>query len=110
MVRVLITRPAPPRMVVRAARKTALQQKIGELIQQVLQVQGVEDAAFVLAVGGEAHESKMANPREIRHYGRMSRTTPPEGFAEALLAHYDANKRDLPWRRTSDPYRIWISE
>jgi A/G-specific adenine glycosylase len=28
----------------------------------------------------------------------------------ALLAWYDANKRDLPWRRTRDPYAIWISE
>lgn len=27
-----------------------------------------------------------------------------------LLAWYDANKRDLPWRRTRDPYAIWISE
>ncbi|PIS28548.1 MAG: A/G-specific adenine glycosylase [Candidatus Marinimicrobia bacterium CG08_land_8_20_14_0_20_45_22] len=23
---------------------------------------------------------------------------------------FDANKRDLPWRRTRDPYRIWVSE
>ena len=28
----------------------------------------------------------------------------------ALLAWYRKNKRDLPWRRTRDPYRIWISE
>jgi A/G-specific adenine glycosylase len=28
----------------------------------------------------------------------------------ALLGWYDRNKRDLPWRRTSDPYRIWLSE
>jgi A/G-specific adenine glycosylase len=28
----------------------------------------------------------------------------------ALLAWYDANARDLPWRRTSDPYAIWVSE
>ena len=28
----------------------------------------------------------------------------------ALLSWYDANARDLPWRKTSDPYRIWISE
>lgn len=27
-----------------------------------------------------------------------------------LLAWYDAEKRDLPWRRNLDPYRIWISE
>jgi A/G-specific adenine glycosylase len=28
----------------------------------------------------------------------------------ALLAWYDVNKRDLPWRRTHDPYAIWVSE
>ena len=27
-----------------------------------------------------------------------------------LLLWYQKNKRDLPWRRTRDPYRIWISE
>lgn len=28
----------------------------------------------------------------------------------SLLAWYDVNKRDLPWRRTRDPYAIWIAE
>jgi A/G-specific adenine glycosylase len=28
----------------------------------------------------------------------------------ALLAFYDASARPLPWRSTSDPYAIWISE
>jgi A/G-specific adenine glycosylase len=27
-----------------------------------------------------------------------------------LLRWYDRNKRELPWRRSSDPYAIWISE
>ncbi len=27
-----------------------------------------------------------------------------------LLEWYDARKRDLPWRTTEDPYRIWLSE
>ena len=31
-------------------------------------------------------------------------------FRRALLRWYDANGRDLPWRHTSDPYGIWISE
>lgn len=31
-------------------------------------------------------------------------------FRRGLLAWYAARKRDLPWRRTTDPYRIWISE
>ncbi len=27
-----------------------------------------------------------------------------------ILRWYDANRRDLPWRRSRDPYAIWISE
>ena len=34
----------------------------------------------------------------------------PTEAVEALLAWYGANRRELPWRRTNDPYRIWISE
>ena len=29
---------------------------------------------------------------------------------ETLLAWYDANRRDLPWRRNHDPYLVWLSE
>ena len=31
-------------------------------------------------------------------------------FRKKLLVWYDAHKRDFPWRRTQDPYKIWISE
>lgn len=31
-------------------------------------------------------------------------------FREKLLAWYDENKRDLPWRRSKNPYHIWVSE
>ena len=31
-------------------------------------------------------------------------------FRVRLLRWYERNGRDLPWRRTRDPYRIWISE
>ena len=27
-----------------------------------------------------------------------------------LLPWYDKNKRDLPWRKDTDPYRVWVSE
>ena len=30
--------------------------------------------------------------------------------AAPLLDWYEKNKRDLPWRRTRDPYKIWVSE
>ena len=33
-----------------------------------------------------------------------------ESFARGILAWYDAGHRDLPWRRTRDAYRIWVSE
>jgi A/G-specific adenine glycosylase len=32
------------------------------------------------------------------------------GIRRRLLGWYERAKRDLPWRRTSDPYRIWLSE
>ena len=46
----------------------------------------------------------------------MSRVSP--GFSaseirslhQRVLGWFDETKRDLPWRRTSDPYAIWISE
>lgn len=31
-------------------------------------------------------------------------------FGDRLLKWYQANKRDLPWRHTRDPYKIWLSE
>src|SRR3989339_1794098 len=31
-------------------------------------------------------------------------------FQNKVLSHYRRNKRDLPWRRTPDPYRILVSE
>lgn len=31
-------------------------------------------------------------------------------LSNQLLSWYSSNKRDLPWRLTKDPYKIWISE
>lgn len=31
-------------------------------------------------------------------------------FQTALLAWYNKNKRNLPWRKDQDPYKVWISE
>lgn len=31
-------------------------------------------------------------------------------FSQQLIAWYEENKRDLPWRNTKDPYKIWLSE
>lgn len=31
-------------------------------------------------------------------------------LTDELISWYTKNKRDLPWRKTSDPYKIWVSE
>lgn len=36
----------------------------------------------------------------------MARVQP----AKDLLTWFDRHRRDLPWRRTPDPYRVWLSE
>ncbi|RHW34770.1 A/G-specific adenine glycosylase [Lysinibacillus yapensis] len=33
-----------------------------------------------------------------------------EEFRHSLVEWFHQEKRDLPWRRTSDPYKIWVSE
>jgi A/G-specific adenine glycosylase len=45
---------------------------------------------------------------------RKRRTAPPPtadaAMAVDLIRWFHAGKRDLPWRRTRDPYAIWVSE
>lgn len=41
----------------------------------------------------------MEGPRRLRRWA-----------APRLLAWFDEHRRDLPWRRCRDPYRIWVSE
>lgn len=35
---------------------------------------------------------------------------PDRAFGNILIQWYEINKRDLPWRQTRDPYKIWLSE
>jgi A/G-specific adenine glycosylase len=50
----------------------------------------------------------------VRKRRTGERTLPAAGerqaFRRRLLAWYDRNGRDLPWRRTTDPYQILVSE
>jgi len=41
---------------------------------------------------------------------RRSSAAQFNGIGRLLLAWYRKAHRDLPWRRTRDPYRIWVSE
>jgi A/G-specific adenine glycosylase len=45
-----------------------------------------------------------------RHRVKPQTANRGEAIAEALLAWYRRGHRDLPWRRTRDPFRIWVSE
>lgn len=33
-----------------------------------------------------------------------------QNFSEIIRKWYSVNKRDLPWRNTNDPFKIWLSE
>jgi A/G-specific adenine glycosylase len=51
-------------------------------------------------------------PRSVAKAERLP-APPPDvdtHLRHALLFHYDAHARDLPWRRTRDAYAIWVSE
>lgn len=40
----------------------------------------------------------------------MNQLKEERDFATPLVEWFKENKRDMPWRRTSDPYCIWVSE
>ena len=40
----------------------------------------------------------------------VTRPAISRNFQGELLSWFDTHARDLPWRRSADPYRIWISE
>ena len=54
----------------------------------------------------------MPAPRSLKPSGR--RRNPPAALSTSirrkLLAWFQAEARDLPWRGTHDPYAIWVSE
>ena len=41
---------------------------------------------------------------------RAAKPQSASGFTRKLLAWFDRHGRDLPWRRTRDPYRVLVSE
>jgi A/G-specific adenine glycosylase len=41
---------------------------------------------------------------------RKSSSSSPTKLSRSILRWYSRHKRDLPWRRTRDPYKIWVSE
>ncbi len=53
---------------------------------------------------------KGAGSRRGKHATTLAGVANPGEVARALLDWYARAKRDLPWRRSRDPYRVWVSE
>ncbi len=62
----------------------------------------------------EPPRAKRGRPPRTAVSSRVPTVTPSAAHLASvrgpLLDWYDRNKRDLPWRRTKDPYAIWLSE
>ncbi len=41
---------------------------------------------------------------------KKSQASLPTNFAVLVAQWFSAHARDLPWRKTTDPYKIWVSE
>ena len=57
-------------------------------------------------------QTKLAKTIKVptRKFERSPASPRPETLVPALLDWFARNARDLPWRRTRDPYAIWVSE
>src|SRR5690606_38850352 len=113
--------------------------EVGEPLQQVLDVQRVEQRALIFTVGVESHRApprwrcRKGHRRRLPSQGSCGGTRDPlagvtavsryiprmtvaptderaVAIRTALLGHYDACARPLPWRSSRDAYAIWISE
>ncbi|NDE60956.1 MAG: A/G-specific adenine glycosylase, partial [Cyclobacteriaceae bacterium] len=40
----------------------------------------------------------------------MRKVVENQSFSIEIIAWYRAHPRELPWRETQDPYKIWLSE
>jgi A/G-specific adenine glycosylase len=46
----------------------------------------------------------------LEQLSKTEDSTSTSRFQKRLLGWFDQHKRDLPWRRDRDPYRVWLSE
>lgn len=52
----------------------------------------------------------MKSQRQMRDTSSNKKKSGNKKLLDALLAWFEKEKRQLPWRETRDPYRIWVSE
>ncbi len=71
------------------------------------------DASPELQRNTKARPSRLARasrPSNGADFGGANSAKSFASFRRWLLKWYDEHRRDLPWRQTRDPYRIWLSE
>ncbi len=61
------------------------------------------------AVGGRSRKHA-ATVAARRRSGPRAAPSPPRSIARALVRWFAREGRDLPWRRSRDPYHVWVSE
>ena len=61
---------------------------------------------LVLECGKVVRRAKMTLEQDTSEMDEATR----KRFQQRLLGWFDRHKRDLPWRKDRDPYRVWISE
>lgn len=54
--------------------------------------------------------SNMSPPEASSPLDELAPTPARRRIARRLLRWYRDNRRDLPWRKASDPYAVWVSE
>ena len=53
----------------------------------------------------------MVSPENNRFFGLINvEIFVKNQFTQEIIRWYQKHQRDLPWRKTSDPYYIWLSE
>src|SRR5256885_11280986 len=69
----------------------------------------IHRSRHILVIPSEVEESLTVS--EIsNHFSTLLDMTKQEAFRRALLSWYRCHRRDLPWRRTRDPYAVLVSE
>ena len=63
------------------------------------------------SVGGQSANYNRETLMKSAPTGPLLDTPPAKNrFRGRLLTWYFRNRRDLPWRKNQDPYRVWVSE
>src|SRR4029079_198415 len=60
--------------------------------------------------GREQVSDRMAEAVTTRQTQTRPHTDVRRLFRARLLRWYDRHRRELPWRDSRDPYRVWLSE